>query len=158
MAVTKNDFANGVKPMPVAQGSEIVSVPLVVDVAAAPVVNDIVIIGFLPEDHVPVDYIVTSDDMDTNGTPTLEFTLGVLNEDQDDIDTTARGGGAAWGTAINVAETGGFARATTKPCANTPPSSSDRKAIGIKWSTAAATFAAGALTVNLLYRAANYGK
>jgi hypothetical protein len=158
MAVTKNDFANGVKQMPVAQGAEVVAVPLKVDVAAAPVVNDIVIIGYLPEDHVPVDYIVTSDDLDSNGTPTLEFTLGVLNEDQDDIDTTARGGGAAWGTTINVAETGGFARATTKPCSVTPPSSSDRKAIGIKWSTAAATFVAGSLTVNLLYRAAYHGK
>lgn len=158
MATRKNDYAKGIKPMPVADGSCLVEVVLPIYMAANPSISDIDVAGYIPEDHVPVDFFITSDDIDTNGTPTAAFSVGVLNAGLTDIDTTSRGGGAAWTTGVTAAQTGTFFRNAAKTCASTPPLSAEKLAIGIKWTAACATFAAGYVYLHLFYRASTYGK
>jgi len=158
MATRLNDYAKGVKPMPIARADELIEVVLPVSLTANPSVSDIDVAGYIPEDHVPVDWFVTSDDMDTNGTPTIVFSVGALLADNTDLDTTARGGGAAWATGSTIAQTGGFLRNAAKNCAATPPLATSKLAVGFKWTAASATFAAGTIYLHLFYRAASYGK
>lgn len=100
----------------------------------APVVNDILALCKVPEGVQIADWRVQSEDADSNGTPTLEFTLGSLNAGKTDISTT-------YGATIAVGETGGVVRATTT--AAFAEASTAERVIGIKWTTAAATFATG---------------
>lgn len=158
MATVKNDQAKGIKPMPIGFGADLIQALLAIELTANPAVNDILVLGYIPEDHKVEDWFIESDDLDTNGTPTIAFSLGVLNADLTDIDTTARGGGAAWGTALDVAQSGALVRATTAAATKTPSSSNDRKFIGLKVTAVAATFQAGAIRLHLSYRPSDNGK
>lgn len=157
MAVRLNDYAKGVKPMPIARADELIEIVLPVSLAANPSVSDIDVAGYIPEDHVPVDWFATSDDMDSS--TGIAFSVGALLADNSDIDTTARGGGAAWATGATIAQSGGFLRNAAKNCAATPPLAASKLAVGFKWTAAASgTFTAGTVYLHLFYRAASYGK
>lgn len=119
--------------------------------------NDIIHFGNLPAGHVPVDVIVDSDDLDTNGTPTIVLQAGILNADKTDIDTTASGG-ASWIGSSTVGQAGGIARASDKAVARVVPSSTTDQAYGIKVSTGPATGATtGKVGFTLLYRSLVFG-
>lgn len=154
MATLKNAFANRVHAMPEAQGAEVVSHRLEYSLGAALALNDIIHLGFLPANHVPVDVMVDSDDLDTNGAPAIIYQAGVLNADEDDIDTTASGG-ASWIGSSDIGQAGGMARATGIAISRVPRSEHADLPIGIKVSTAPATGAtSGKVGMTISYRAA----
>ena len=63
MATFKSAYATGVKKMPTPAGSEVVSVRMVVALTTAAAGNDMVQFGELPEDCIPVDWMLDYDDL-----------------------------------------------------------------------------------------------
>lgn len=158
MALLQNDFAKGVKPMPVPNGSEVVAIRLEYNLAAALVLNDIIELGQLPEDCVPVDCILDADDLDTGGAPAITLSVGALNAAKNDLDVTELNGGAAWIVASNIGQAGGIARPTTTTLSRVQPSATTRRSVGIKIAAGPQVgAAAGKVGLTFLYRAAMYG-
>ena len=157
MALKQNQFALGQYPMPVPSGAEVISQRLLYDSAVhgAVALNDIIEMGFLPEECVPVDWVLDCSDLDSNGSPAIVLAVGILTAAKDDISTVAADGGAAWASGLTTAQAGGMVRPTTRPTWLTQPSNS-RRSVGVKVSTAAATFQAGTIGLTLSYRAAFY--
>lgn len=158
MALVKNDFANGLKQMPTPFGSEVVAIRLPLTVGAAGTSaydvddvadNDILWLGFLPANCVPVDFILDSDDADDGAG--LALSVGLLNDPVAPTDLT----GTAWLASSTVGQAGGAARPTTSVMSRVTATGADR-AFGIKVITDPATDVAGPfeLGVTLLYRAA----
>lgn len=158
MANHKSDYAKGARPMPVAQGPEVVSVRMEVDLPANHALNDIVEFGELPEDHVPSDFVLDSADLDANGAPAIVLSAGLLNAGKTDISVDAADGGAAWLTGSNIGQTGAsVARPTVRAMWTTQPKSATKRMLGAKITTAAATPQAGKLAMTIFYRASTYG-
>lgn len=153
---TESNTVKGYKPMPICKGSEVVAVREEISLAANPTAADLLIMLELPADHVPVDFILDADDMDTNGAPTLTLDVGILNDGEDDIDTGASSGGAKWMLGSTVGQAGGIVRPTTKTISRVTPTSTNRK-VAVRVAVASATFAAGKIGLTLLYRAAHHG-
>lgn len=168
MANTQSDYAKGIKTVPIAKGSEVISLRAEITPAAA-ALNDIFEMIPIPEDHILEDVILDSDDLDSNGSPTITLSVGFLNNAKTDLDVTANynGDGAAFIAASNIAQAGGMARPTTKslwralPRKATPsgstPTNEQLRMLGIKVAAAAATFQAGKVGLTARYRAAHYG-
>lgn len=150
LLTTNSSYALGQRQMPVAQGAEIVCVRMVHSLAANPTANDVAWLGDLPEDHVPVDFVLDSDDIDTNGAPTVTISVGVLNAAKTDLSAT-------WLAASTAGQTGVLARPTATTAVRTTPSATAKQSIGLKFPAVAATFAAGSVGVTLYYRAAHGG-
>lgn len=149
-----NDYITGRKPALYPSGSEVVAVRFAVDLTTADLVlNRIGEVGVLPAGCVPVAMIVDCDDVDTNGTPTIAMSVGVLNAAGTALSTATDDGGAAWATSVVTGQAGGMAFPTSKALQRVNQSASDRK-VGVLVTAAAATAAAGTLGVTLLYRAA----
>ena len=148
MALFQTDYAKGIKMVPNAQGSEAQIVRVEWPQVAALALNDIVEMLPLLEDHVVVDAILDSDDLDTNGTPLITLSVGILNAAKSDIDTVASGG-AAWIAASTIAQTSGVARVTTPHAFRMQPQSNIRRAIGIKCAAAPATGVAALTSLNV---------
>jgi hypothetical protein len=149
-----NDFLTGRAPAPTAAGLETVTVRGEVSLVIADLdANDVGAVVVLPAGHVPVLAFVDSEDLDTNGTPTIVAQLGICNAGQTDLSTTAADGGAVWVTGLTVAQAGGMVAAVGRPMSQVQPSAIDRL-VGIKFSAAAATKQAGRIGVTLQYRAA----
>ena len=147
-----NDYLTGRKPVVVGDNSQVNCVRYAVSLVAADLdANDIGAVGILPAGCVPVAVYVDSDDLDTNGTPTIAASVGVLNATGDDLSTATADGGAAWGTGLTVAQAGGQVAVASKALARVQAAAADRL-IGVKFTAAAATKAAGELGVTLLYR------
>lgn len=74
-------------------------IDLAADVGGALADGDILEMVKLPPQHVPVDCVVDSDDLDSNGTPTITFKAGVIGGDDDaliaDGNTTMQSSGIA---------------------------------------------------------------
>lgn len=103
---------------------------------------DVVELVVLPANYVPVDAILATDDMDSNGTPTITLDLGVLSGTAGDDDDARTCGNEAF-AASTVGQAGGVARPTKAAFAQLAPSTSDR-GIGIKLAAGAATLVTGA--------------
>lgn len=108
--------------------------------------NDIIALCHLPADHVPVDFILESADLDTHGTPTITLTVAVLNADKSDVTENT-----SFLTESTVAQAGGVIHAAVVTGLQLASSSADR-VIGIKCIAAGATKAAGKVRGTLLYR------
>jgi hypothetical protein len=136
VATTKSDAYTGKFPVNnQPRGAEPYPMAVPFDFPAANVVvNDILALCKVPEGVQIIDWSIQTGDPDSHETPTLEFTLGSLNAALDDITT-------AYASTVNVAETGGLLRATTS--AATLESTAAERSIGLKWTTAAATYVAG---------------
>ena len=102
--------------------------------AANPTVGDILALCKVPADVQIADWTVETEDADSDGAPTLEFTLGSLNAGLTDIATT-------YAATVAVGETGGLSRAATSVAF--AESSAAERSIGLKWTTAAATYVTG---------------
>lgn len=149
LLTTNSPYATGARPMPVAQGAEVLRVRMVHTLSANPTANDVAWLGDLPEDHVIVDIILDSTDIDTNGSPTVTISVGELNAGKTDLATT-------YIAASTVGQTGSLARPTTAVAVQTAPQATAKRSIGLKFPAVAATFAAGSVGVTLIY-AASYG-
>lgn len=114
-----------------------------IDVDTALALNDVVNLCKLPAQHVPVDFILDSDDLDTNGSPAIVMKVGIDSDDDALISSTT------------VGQAGGLARMDVVTGLRLAPSDSDRT-VFVTVSTGPATGATGVkLGGTLLYRAAN---
>lgn len=157
MANHQSDYAKRIRQMPVASGSEIVSVRMVASLPATHAVNDIIEFGELPEDHVPVDFVLDAADLDSNGAPAIVLSAGLLNAGKTDISAAAADGGAAWLTGSAIGQAGGMGRPTVRAMWTTQPQAATKRMLGAKITTGAATAAAGDLAMTIFYRAAHFG-
>lgn len=149
MAFTNsNDYITGRKPVPTAAGGEVIATRFPIDLVAADLdINDVGAVGILPAGHVPVGLVYDSEDLDTNVTPTIVASVGLVNAGETDLD------GTAWAAGITASQGGVAANpALTTAAMKMAAAAVDRK-FGIKFTAASATKAAGQVGVTLLYRA-----
>lgn len=163
---TKNDYIAGRKSAQTAAGSGVVVATRFAQAVAAGemTLNALDNIAILPAGCVPVGLIVDSDDLDTNGTPTIQWAFGVSNAAVNsngqqgvtptDISTATADGGAAWATGVTTSQAAvGQAQFYSKAMSRVEPVAYDRYIVA-KSTTAAATGAAGTLGLTLLHRQA----
>lgn len=111
-------------------------------------VGDIIDLGPLPANYTVMDIFIDCDDLDSNGTPTLAFDVGIMSGTPGDT-VTARTCGKEFFDASTVAQAGGVARTTLKTAFRVAPVGYDRS-IGLKITAAAATQpTTGKLAVNV---------
>ena len=143
-----NDFLTGRKPAVFPAGGEVVAPRVTIDLVAADLdANDAGSVMILPAGCVPAGPLVyDSTDLDTNATPTIAASVGIMNSADTDLETVLVSGITASrdGSAVAVVSTALMALA---------PASVDRR-IGIKFTAAAATKAAGTVGLTLPYRTA----
>jgi len=154
MANHKSDYAKGMRPMPVAGGSEIVSIRMVVALPATHALNDIVEFGELPEDHVPVDFVLDSAALAASA---MVLAVGLLNAGKTDLSADADDGGASWLTGSVIGVAGGVARPSVRAMWTTKPKAATKRMLGAKITTGGVTPAAGDLALTISYRAAHHG-
>lgn len=150
--VTTTDYHTGIKPMPVAQGAEVLCIRDSATFATTKSINDLLALMPLPADHVPVHLILDSTDGDTGTSAALS--VGLLNAGKTDLSTLTADGGAVWidgGTGIQTAV---INVPTTNAIYAVKPSRSTRY-IGVKLKTNGSATAA-TVGVTLFYRAAAY--
>lgn len=144
-----NDYLDGRKPVVYPAGSEVVAVRFPIALVAADLdANDTGAVAILPAGCVPVGLVYDSDDLDTNASPTIAASVGPVNAGATDLSSTWASGITASqsGAAVNVALSTAAMRLAANATADTR--------IGIKFTAAAATKAAGEVGLTLLYRAA----
>ena len=155
MANFKSPYADGQRQAPISGGAEAVAVRAEIAVTTALASADILEAMELPEDHVPVDFMVDADDLD-DGTD-LTLSVGVLNDDKDDISTVTADGGAAWMVDSTVGQAGGIVRPTTKTVTRVTPSSTTRRMLGLKVTAASTDANAGVVGLTVWLRASHGG-
>ena len=120
------------------------------NISAALAADDIIKLAVLPARCLPVDLIVDSDDLDSNATPTLVMSAGILNSAGDDLETELLISGS------DVGQAGGIARMDSGLAYTNVVSDSDRT-VAIKVGTGAATANTGKIRACFMYRAVEYG-
>lgn len=151
----RSPHALGKIQMPSPNGSELVNVmtslTMTADEVDALVADDIIVMGYLPEDCTLVDAVAADTDLDTGDA--LDLDLGIINDDEDDWETDGE-----LQNSILVAGTTHVARVTpTVEILTTVTDGKSRKKLGFKVATAAGTAAAGTLYLSLTYRSATLG-
>jgi len=154
MANHKSDYAKGIRQMPVAGGSELVSIRMEVSLPASHALNDIVEFGELPQDHVPVDFVLDSAALAASA---MVLAVALLNAGKTDLSADADDGGASWLTGSTIGVAGGIARPTVRAMWLTKPKPATKRMVGAKITTGGVTPAAGVLALTLIYRAAAHG-
>ena len=105
--------------------------------------GDVIEMGVLPAGYVPVDAILASEDLDSNGAPLITLDLGLISGTAGLVDNTRTGGNEAF-AASAVGQAGGLARPTKAAFALTAPTTADR-GIGVTVAAASATLVVGAM-------------
>lgn len=152
-----SDWANGRKAMPNPTGPELVNVLMKLDLTEAQVdalaANDIIVMGYLPENCAFVDAVCAmTAGIDTGSALDLDF--GIIADDE--LDFVASTGELQ--NSILVDGTTSLARVTmTEEMLTTVTDGKTRLKLGYKVATAAGTPKAGSLFLSLSYRASNYG-
>lgn len=100
-------------------------------------VNDIIDMGLIPALSKVVDVIIDSDDLDSAGTPTLAFDVGVITGTPGDS-TGSRTCGNEFFAASTIARAGGVERMSKSAGFRVVRANADQS-IGLKITTAAAT-------------------
>lgn len=142
-----NDYLDGRKPPVFPAGGEVVAVRFPIALATGDLDSgDCGAVAVLPAGCVPVGLVYDSDDLDTNATPTIEASVGPVNAGVTDLSAT-------WASGITASQGGTAANVDlSKAAMRFAASTSDTK-IGIKFTAASATKAAGEVGLTLLYRA-----
>lgn len=147
MFTNSNDYLTGRKATVTCDCPEVVAVRYAVSLVAADLdINDAGSVAILPANCVPVGLVYDSDDLDTNGTPTIVASIGFMNAGDTDLATVLA-------TGITASQTGTAVQVLTKDLMRVTATQADRK-IGIKFTAAAATKAAGEVGLTLFYRMA----
>ena len=152
--VYRSDWATGKKPMPTPNGPEVVHCLMALTLTEAQVdalaANDLVIMGYLPEDCAFVDAAAAmSAGIDTGSGLDLDF--GVVNDGETDLATELQ-------NSILVDGTTSLARVTmTETLLTLNTDGKTRKKLGFKVATAATTPKAGTIWLSLAYRATAIG-
>ncbi|MBU9386635.1 hypothetical protein [Burkholderia multivorans] len=120
--------------------------------AAALAADDIIELGVLPANNSPTDATLIVDKLDSGGTATIAFDVGVMSGQVGDK-VSARTCGAELFGGSNVGQAGGTVRASLASAFTLAPSDVDRS-IGVRIKAAAAAQVAGAkVRLLLTYRA-----
>ena len=82
-----------------------------------------------------------------NASPTIVASVGFVNAGETDLD------GTAWATGITTSQAGGALNLTLTPAVMRMAATQTDRKVGIKFTAAAATKAAGQAGLTLLYRA-----
>jgi hypothetical protein len=129
--------ALGQNPVPSVLSTVTVGIPFeyVTDTTLA--AGDIIELGNIEPGVKPFNVTLLCDDLDTNGTPTITLTVGILNAAKTDIDAAAT---STFIAASTIGQTGGHAAATTANAYLSGASNNVRK-LGIKIVAGPATFA-----------------
>lgn len=157
-AQASSDFLTGRKSAPNAAGAEDISQRFTVNLATADLAASVIgAVGILPAGHVPTGIEIDASQLDSNGTPTLAYSVGILNDAGTAISTAAADGGAAWLTGQTTGRTAGGSASgliASRPLKTVKQSTTADRKIGILITGAAATAVAGDFNVTLYYRAA----
>jgi hypothetical protein len=152
--IYRSDHATGKKAMPTPSGPEVVNVLTSITLTSAQTdalaANDIVVMGYLPENCAFVDAICAmTAGIDTGSALDLDF--GVVLDAETDLATELV-------NSILVDGTTSLARVTmTETMLTLNTGSNTRKKLGFKVATAATTPAAGTIYLSLSYRATSFG-
>lgn len=116
------------------------------ELAGALIIADSIDLCKLPAGEVPVDLIINSDDLDSHGTPTLAFNVGIFDADgaADDAD--------AFGAAVLIGQAAGVWRMVNPVGRELAPCPRERL-VRLVVTTAPETGAAGGIGATLLSRA-----
>ncbi|MBI1202614.1 MAG: hypothetical protein GC182_08905 [Rhodopseudomonas sp.] len=106
----------------------------------------------LPANCTGVDFIFDTDDLDSDGAPTITIDIGVMSGEYGDPDPDdARTCGAEIFSAATTAQAGGVARPTLVTAFRIAPTDADR-GIGVKIHAAPAAAQAGKIGLTATYR------
>jgi hypothetical protein len=136
-------------------------------------INDVIELVVLPADHIPLDFLLTTDQFDSNATPTLAANIGLMTGSIGDASRIQTAVGSTFGAAVKfgsvagstarAGQSNGTASALTlvqyaQTIAQTTSNTADRS-IGLAVTTAAATNPATArrLDFTLFFRWSRYG-
>jgi hypothetical protein len=155
MALLRTKHALGVYPMPTASDSNAMAIRMEYSISAVLALNDVIYMGDLPANHLPVDFLLDSDDVSAGAD--VVMAVGIINATDNGLSTAAADGGAAWLSGSNIGQAGGMARPTTNVMSRVTNTETARR-IGVHISTAATTTTTGKVGLTLIYRAASYGK
>jgi len=133
----QSDVVLGRTPARIESGPCIVSQRSLFLVRAAFAAGDIIEALVLPADHVIVDALIDSDDLDAHATPALAYDVGLMSGSVGLKDLN-RAVGAQLFSAATTGQAAGIARATARTAFTQAPASVDRS-IGIKITTKPAT-------------------
>jgi len=124
------------------------------EVSALLAADDLIGLAILPAGCMPVDFMLATADLeDSSATPAITLTVGILNDDEDDIVANSN-----FMTAETVAQAGGVARADLISFLDSiDVDEDDDRIIAAKVVTAATDPKVGTVYGNLLYRASEYG-
>jgi len=111
-------------------------------------------VGILPAGCIPMALEIDATDMDTNGTPTFAFSVGVVNDAESAISTAAADGGAAWFTGRQEGRAAGVSGLLTSLALRSVQAAQVDRKVGVAVTANAATAAAGTLGLTLYYRQA----
>lgn len=149
-----NDYITGRKPTVYPAGPEVVAMRFPLVLATADLVAGVIgQIGVLPAGLVPVAMIVDSDDMDSNASPTLSMSIGVLNAAGTALSTATDDGGAAWATGVVTSQTSGAVFTNSVALNRVNQSQTADRKIGLSITASAATAVSGTIGVTVLFRA-----
>lgn len=135
MALYISKCAAGQKPVPSLNDSMPRVLPYEFVTTASLSAGDIIDLGPLSPGVAPIDVAIVTDDLDTNGTPTITLSVGLLNAAKTDL---SGGANETFITASTVGQAGGIARATTAAAYLLGASTTERR-LGIKVVAGAAT-------------------
>ncbi len=144
MTLILSKYAKGTEPLSYpSTAGEAVAIRFSHQLTSAPAVGDILELACIPSNCRVAEIIPDLDDLDSNGAPAILFDIGIMSGSFGQEDN-ARTCGAEFFSGSNLAQAGGVARPTLKTAYRTTQSSIDR-GIGVKFTTAAATFQAGVI-------------
>lgn len=106
------------------------------------IINDVIEMVILPAGYVPVDAILATEDLDSNGAPAITLDLGLISGTAGQVLNTRTCANEAF-AASTVGQAGGVARPTKADFAMIAPTDADR-GMGLKVAAAAATAVVGA--------------
>lgn len=153
MTLYHSEWATGRKALPTSrEACGVVAQRFEINVSAlaAAVANgDIIELAGLPAYHTVVDAIVDVDDLDTNGTPTAVFDVGIMSGAFGEVDA-GRTCGAELFSGSTTAQAGGVARMTAATGFRIAATGSDR-GIGVKFTAGPATAATSGVIALILF-------
>lgn len=142
MALIQSDFAQGIRMTPVPDcAGDVTACRFDITLTKALAAGDIVELGVLPGNAVPVDAILEADKLDTGAAPAIALDVGIMSGPVGKNDP-ARTCGNELFVGSNVGQAGGVSRMTAATGFRIPKAE-DHRSIGVKVATAPQTGAAG---------------
>lgn len=151
MTIHLSDWAKGTKsgPYPANAGVVVALRATFAFTSTQNVANDIMEMLELPPGCVPVDAILDTDDLDTDGAPALVLDVGLMSGTFGDNESVRTCADELF-DGITTGQAGGLVRPTLAKAQRISPSNVSR-GIGIKVMTVAATPASGTIGLTVFY-------